>query len=253
MREFRVIPMLLLSGNGFVKTVNFKKPVYLGDSLNIIKLLNDKEVDEIVIFNIIRDREKSLNFSKLSEIASECFVPLSYGGGIDSLDNASKIFESGFEKVILNTNALKKNLLKDISNKYGSSSTVACVDIKKNFFRSDSIYIKNGNKRVGSDILDYVLKLQDNGAGEIILQSIDRDGTYKGYDLDLIELISSKLEIPLVAAGGASNLQDFKSAINSGASAVAAGSLFSFKGSHRAVLINYPTRNKLIKELYETK
>ena len=124
---------------------------------------------------------------------------------------------------------------------------------KKNFFRGNSVYINSGKKRLGTNILDYVLKLQDNGAGEIILQSIDRDGTYKGYDLDLIELISSKLEIPLVVAGGASNFQDFKSAVNSGASAVAAGSMFSFKGPHRAVLINYPTRNKLIKELYETK
>ena len=253
MREFRVIPILLLSGNSFVKTINFKNPTYLGDSLNIIKLLNDKEVDEIVIFNVDHKRNTSINYSKLSEIASECFIPLSYGGGISSIDDASKILESGFEKVILNTNALKNKLLKTISNKYGSSSTLACVDVKKTFFRSNSVYINNGKKRVNSKILDYVLRIQDNGAGEIILQSIDRDGTYKGYDLDLIESITDKLEIPLIIAGGAGKFQDFKNAIQSGASAVAAGSLFSFKGTHRAVLINYPTRSKLIKELYEAK
>ena len=253
MKEFRVIPILLLSGNGFVKTINFKNPTYLGDSLNIIKLLNDKEVDEIVIFNVNHKRNTPINYSKLSEIASECFIPLSYGGGISSIDGASKILESGFEKVILNTNALKNKLLKTISNKYGSSSTVACVDVKKTFFSTNSVYINNGKKRVNSKILDYVLRIQDNGAGEIILQSINRDGTYKGYDLDLIESITDKLEIPLVVAGGAGKFQDFKNAIQSGASAVAAGSLFSFKGNHRAVLINYPTRSKLIKELYEKK
>ena len=253
MIEFRLIPILLLSGNGFVKTINFKNPTYLGDSLNIIKLLNEKEVDELVILNIDGNRNTSINYSKLSEIASECFSPLSYGGGISSVDSASKILESGFEKVILNTHSLNNKLLKAISNKYGSSSTAVCVDVKKSFFGSNSVYIDKGKKRINSDIIDHVLRIQDNGAGEIILQSISRDGTYKGYDLDLIETVTNKLEIPVVAAGGAGNFQDFRNAIQSGASAVAAGSLFSFKGTHRAVLINYPTRSTLIRELYEAK
>ena len=251
MKEYRLIPILLLSGNGFVKTSRFKNPTYLGDAINTIKIFNSKGVDELVILDINASKSNNEpNFKKLSEITTESFVPISYGGGIKSLEHASKILNIGYEKVILNTFALQKNLLKDISNKYGSSSTAVCVDYKKLFFGGYSVKsIINNNLK--NNIVDYCKFIEDQGAGEIILQSIDRDGMYSGYDCELIKTVTSKLSIPVVAAGGASKLSDFTTAIKAGASAVAAGSFFVFKGVHKAVLITYPSRNILKENFYE--
>ena len=252
MIEHRVIPILLLSGNGFVKTKNFKNPVYLGDSVNTVKIFNNKGVDELVILDINASKNnKPPNFQKLHEITTECFIPISYGGGITNIDDASKILNIGYEKVILNTYATKKNLINDISSKFGTSSTVVCVDYKKNFFSGYSIKLAHGNLKTKLNIVEYCKFLEDQGAGEIILQSIDNDGTFSGFDLDMIKKVTSSLKIPVVAAGGAGCINDFISAVNSGASAVAAGSLFVFKGVHRAVLINYPKRKNLVENFYE--
>ena len=252
MQEHRVIPILLLSGNGFVKTTKFKNPVYLGDSINIVKIFNSKLVDELVILDINASKNNcEPNYTKLAQIATESFIPASYGGGINSLECASKILNLGFEKVILNSFSLKPNLIKDISNKFGASSTVVCVDYKKNFFKGYSVVNSLNSNNIKNDMLSYCKDLQDQGAGELILQSIDRDGTYLGYDTEFINILSSKLDIPLIVAGGASNISDFIVAANAGASAVAAGSMFVFKGVHRAVLISYPSRKELIENFYE--
>ena len=249
MSEFRIIPILLLKGSGFVKTTRFKKPIYLGDSLNIVKLLNDKEADELTILNIGNHDDNGINYRLLAKLASECFMPLSYGGGIDSLDSASRILGSGYEKIILNTKLNSQKLVESIVGKFGSSSTVACVDVRKNWMGQYIPYSSNGRRKVSKELLQYVKELQSMGIGEIILQSIDRDGTYTGYDYKLINEIATQIDIPLVACGGAGDIQDFRLAINSGASAVAAGSLFSFKAKGQGVLINYPTR-EIVKKLF---
>ncbi len=252
MKEYRVIPILLLSGNGFVKTKKFNNPTYLGDSINIVKIFNKKGADELVIFDINASKnDSSPNFSKLKEITTESFLPISYGGGIKSIEDAFNILKLGFEKVILNSNTEKKNLIKDISNRFGSSSTSVCVDYKKNFFGSHKIRFSKKNTNTKYNILDYCRFLEDEGAGELILQSIDNDGMFNGYDFDMISNVSSKLTIPVIAAGGARNINDFIKAIEYGASAVSAGSLFVFKGVHNAVLINYPSRDKIINEFYK--
>lgn len=252
MKEFRIIPVLLLSGNGFVKTTKFKNPVYLGDSLNIVKIFNEKEADELVILDILATKKgNGPNFKKIAEIASECFMPLSYGGGVRNLDDVSKILYSGFEKVILNNNNTNYKLINEISSKFGSSSTVASIDVKKNIFGNYVLFTNNGKSKLSLSIKEHINNLEDSGVGEIVLQLIDRDGTMKGYDLNLIKKISTFIKVPLVIVGGASGFDDFRSAINCGASAVGAGSLFVFKGKHKAVLVNYPERAEIIKNFYE--
>lgn len=252
MNEHRIIPILLLSGNGFVKTKKFKNPVYLGDAINTVKIFNNKGVDELVVFDINVSKEnKKPNYIKLKEISSESFVPLSYGGGIKSVDHAYKVLRLGYEKVVINTNALKKNLIYDISSRFGSSSTSVCIDYKKNLFGSFKIISKNREVNSRYNILEFSKFLEDEGAGELILQSVEKDGTFNGYDIELVNKVSSMLSIPVIVAGGASNFQDFINAINNGASAVSAGSMFVFKGIHNAVLINYPSREKIINEFYK--
>ncbi len=252
MKEFRVIPILLLSGNGFVKTKKFKDPVYLGDSINTIKIFNTKGVDELVILDINASKNNlGPNFDKLLELTTECFIPLSYGGGIKNLEDASKVLKLGYEKVILNSYALKDGLVNNISKKFGSSSTAVCIDYKKKFFGGYSVQNNLGYNKYKNNIMDYCRFLENEGAGELILQSVDKDGMYTGYDIELLNTITSKLKIPVISAGGASDILDFLKAVEAGASAVAAGSIFVFKGKHRAVLINYPERKILIENVFK--
>ncbi|EZH72294.1 imidazole glycerol phosphate synthase [Aquimarina atlantica] len=248
MLQIRVIPSLLLKNNGLVKSIKFKNHKYIGDPINAIKIFNDKEVDELVFLDISATKlGKGPNFKLLSEIAGECFMPLGYGGGISSLSNIEQILKLGFEKVIINYAAANNPLLIDEAVKeFGTSTIVVSIDVKKNMFGKKKVYIQNGSKSVSQTPIDYAKEMESRGAGEILLNSIDRDGTMIGYDLELIKNISSSLQIPLVACGGAGKLDDFQSAINTGgASAVSAGSLFVFNGPNRAVLINYPSINEL--------
>ena len=250
MLQTRVIPVLSFKddGSGIIKTQKFKNPTYLGEILNAVKIFNEKEVDELVILDIYATKQnREPNFERIKMVATECFMPLSYGGGIRTLGHIEKAFKQGIEKVIICSEASNINLIKEASRIYGSQSIAVCVDIKKNLFGKYRAYKESGTKVINSSVSDYIQSLIINGAGEVILHFISNDGQMTGYDLDFLRQISNLIEIPIVVLGGAGDLQDFKLAVENGASAVAAGSLFVFKGKHRGVLINYPTQTILEK------
>jgi cyclase len=248
MNSYRVIPVLLLSEHGLVKTKNFKKPIYIGDPINAIKIFNEKETDELVFLDIDASKEnRGPNFQLLKQIASECFMPLGYGGGIKSLSDISRIFHIGIEKVIFNTAAYTNNkIIKDAAKEVGSQSIVISIDVKKNVFGNKKLYSHSRIKTPNIDIVTFAKQMQDLGAGELIINSVDKDGMMDGYDIELIEQISTSVEIPVIACGGAGNIEHFKNAVKIGkASAVAAGSMFVFHGPLKGVLINYPSQEKL--------
>lgn len=250
MLRTRVIPCLLLKNTGLVKTKQFKNPRYIGDPINSVRIFNDKEVDELIFLDIVATNEnKEPNFELVKQIASEAFMPFAYGGGVRNLFHIEKLFNIGVEKVVLNTSAFENpKLITEASKIFGNQSIVVSIDYKSNFFGKKEVYIKSGTTNTKEDLLSYVLRKQDEGAGEIFLNSIERDGMFVGYDINTIKQVSSILNIPLIACGGARNLDDLKLAVKEGgASAVAAGSLFVFQGIHRAVLITYPKYSELIK------
>lgn len=249
----RVIPTLLLNGRKLVKTTKFKNPVYIGDPVNAVKIFNDKEVDEIALLDISATNEKKLpQFDLLREIASECFIPLAYGGGVRDIGTAKEIFSIGFEKVILGTAAEHTpELIRELSDMFGAQAVVISIDVSKPMFGDLAIYTNSGkSKAKRRNLEDYIRHIQSLGAGEILLTSIDREGSMGGYDLELIQRVARVTTVPLVAAGGAGSIADFRKAIDAGATAAAAGSLFVFSGSLRGVLISYPTR-KEIEEVFE--
>jgi cyclase len=256
MRRVRVIPVLLIQNGGLVKSIKFKNHSYVGDPINAVKIFNEKEVDEIVILDISASKEKRApNISQISEIAGETFMPLSYGGGITTLEEVKEILYQGVEKVILNTSALERlDLITKIAKQFGSQSAVVSIDVKKDWLGKYKVYRNNGKKKTSLSPVDLAKQVEAVGAGEIILTSIDKDGTYKGFDIDLIRQVVDSVNIPIVACGGASELSDFKEAIyQGGASAVAAGSFFVFQRPHRAVLISYPSQQELIDKLFTIK
>lgn len=240
----RVIPLLLLENNRLVKTVQFKKPVYVGDPINAVRIFNDKEVDELLLLEINASREKKRpDFKFLERIVSEAFMPIGYGGGIKTIEDAKTLFSLGIEKIILNNLFFEneQEIIKIIEH-YGSQSVVACINIKKNLFGKKQPYFKGIDKTGTTDLFEFATHCQQLGIGEIILQSVDNDGTGKGYDVDILKKISDSLNIPVVIAGGAASEADFKLAFENGASAAAAGSMFVFNGKHRAVLITYSNK-----------
>ncbi|GIQ58593.1 AglZ/HisF2 family acetamidino modification protein [Flavobacterium collinsii] len=239
----RVIPVLLIKDGGLVKSIKFKNHKYVGDPINAVKIFNEKEVDEIVILDISASKEKKApNIKMITEIAGEAFMPLSYGGGISSIEEVKNILYQGVEKVIFNSSAINKpNLITETATRFGSSSTVVSIDVKKNIWGQYKVFGLNGQKNTGIDVVEFAKNMENMGAGEIFLNSIDRDGTFSGYDIPLIKTISDKVTIPVIACGGAKSEVDLAQAINEGnASGVAAGSMFVFQGIHRAVLISYP-------------
>lgn len=252
MRRIRVIPVLLIHKEGLIKSIKFKQYKYVGDPINAVKIFNEKEVDEIVILDIDATKNKTgPNFERIKEIAGEAFIPLAYGGGISSIDEIKRLFFLGVEKVILNYTAFHNSaLLSEAASLVGSQSVVASVDVKKNWMGRYKVYIDHGTIDTGKDPVSYVKELVKAGAGEIFLNSIDRDGTFEGYEINLIRAVSSAVPVPVIACGGASGLEDFCNAVNAGASAVAAGSLFVFQRPHRAVLISYPTQQELKDHLF---
>jgi cyclase len=243
----RVIPVLLLKNAGLVKTQKFKNPKYVGDPINAIKILNEKEVDELIFLDITASKEhKKPNLKLLNEIATECFMPLCYGGGIKTIEDIKNIISCGVEKVSLNTIAIENpDFVKSASDIFGSSTIVVSIDVKKNFWGKKIIYSYSGTKSTGLDPISFAVEMQKKGAGELLINSIDKDGMMNGYDYELIKQISKEVDIPVIACGGAGELKHLKEAINAGASAVAAGSMFVFHGKHRAVLINYPSQVEL--------
>lgn len=251
MLQARIIPVLLLQDDFLVKSVKFKNPTYVGDVINAIKIFNEKEVDEIIVLDInASQNKKGPNFALIEALAGECFMPLCYGGGISTIEHMKKMFEIGVEKISLNTAAIENPLLiKEAIKRFGAQSIVVSMDVKKNFFGNYQLVYKRGKKSTPSSLKQFVDMLNDLGVGEILLTAVDRDGTFSGYDLELIKAIASASAMPIVACGGAGKLADLKAAVNCGASAAAAGSLFVFYGKHRAVLINYPTQCE-IRELF---
>lgn len=243
MLKTRVIPTLLLRNNGLVKGVQYANHKYVGDPINTVKIFNEKEVDELVFFDIsTTPNQREPNYALIEEIASEAFMPFGYGGGITTLTQIEKLFNLGVEKVIINSAAFHNPMLVcEASESAGSQSIVVAMDVKKTLFGGYEVYINNGSTRTKLNPVDYAKKMQELGAGELIVTSIDREGTGAGYDLKLISDISMAVDIPVVASGGAGKLQDFADAVVLGhASAVAAGSMFVFHGKHKAVLITYP-------------
>ncbi len=247
MYRARVIPCLLLSGERLVKTVRFRQPTYVGDPINAVKIFNDREVDELAILDITATRERrDPPFEHLQAIAGECFMPLSYGGGIRTIEQARRLFGLGVEKVLINTAAAEDpGLVTAIAGEYGSQAVIAGIDVKKDWLGRTRVFTRAGSTNTGQTPIGYAKAMADRGAGEILLNAIDRDGTMAGYDLDLIREISAAVSIPLVACGGAGSIAHLAAAIEAGASAVAAGSLFVFAGPRRAVLINYPSAAEL--------
>ena len=251
MLRYRVIPVLLLKNNGLVKTTRFKNPVYIGDPINAVKIFNEKEVDELILLDITATNEKrEPNYERIREIVSEAFMPVGYGGGINKLEQIKKLFKLGVEKVILNTvTHLNPDLIKQAAQTFGNQSIVTAIDFKKDLLGNYKVFTHSGNKMQKCDLFSFIDMAEKNGAGEIFLNSIDRDGTMKGYDNSLIRKVSENMSIPIIASGGAGKILDFSEAIKAGASAVSAGAMFVFQGVHRAVLISYPKYEELEKLL----
>ena len=248
----RVIPCLLLSDNGLVKTVKFKDKTYVGDPINAVKIFNEKEVDELIFLDIDATKErKEPPYELIRDIASECFMPFCYGGGVKSIDQIRKLNAAGAEKIAINSAIFyDTNFIKEAVNIFGSSTIVASIDYKKNIFGKTYVYINNGKKSIKKHPVDYAIEMEQLGVGEIMLNSIDRDGMMKGLDLEIIEEISNTVSIPVIACGGVGSLNDISAGFSKGnASAVAAGSFFVFQGKRRAVLISYPTEEEIKKTI----
>jgi cyclase len=244
----RAIPVLLLRAGGLVKTRRFGSPVYVGDPRNAVRIFNEKEVDELVVLDIAATAEgRDPDFGLIQEIVSEAFMPVAYGGGIASVDHARRVLADGVEKIVLGTAAVERpQLVREIAEIAGSQSVVVCIDVRRRLFGGREVCTRNAKRATGLDPVEFARTMEAAGAGELIVQSIDRDGQMTGYDLELIRDITTRVNMPVVALGGAANLADLgRAVIEGGASAAAAGSLFVFHGRYRAVLINYPTPQQL--------
>lgn len=247
MLQTRVIPVLLLKGKGLVKTEKFKNPKYVGDPVNAIKIFNEKEVDELVFLDILASKNKiEPNYKLIKDFASECFMPVCYGGGINNIEQIKKIFSLGVEKIAINSHSLASlALVKEASGIYGSQSIVAAVDVKKSLFGKYQVYNHAKAKKSRHELIEFVKMLEQSGAGELLINNVDRDGTQIGYDFELLKTIFDSTNLPVVGCGGAGSFEDFRKAKDIGISGCGVGSMFVFFGTHRAVLISYPEYEKL--------
>lgn len=243
---------MLLHKGGLIKSVRFKNYKYVGDPINAVKIFNEKEVDEIAVIDIDASRDnREPDIKKIAEIAGEAFMPMAYGGGISTIEQVKNLFYNGIEKIILNKAAVAQpRLITEAARLFGSQSVMVSIDVKKSLLKGNRVYTDNGKTNTGITPVDFARQMENAGAGEIFLNSIDRDGTYSGYDELLINEVAHAVQIPVVAMGGASGVNDFCAAVGHGASAVAAGSMFVFQRPHNAVLISYPTQQELKSKLY---
>jgi len=248
MLRSRIVPCLLIHNKGLVKTVKFKEPKYVGDPINAVKIFNEKEVDELIVLDIDATKEnRGPNLRMIKNLADECRMPLCYGGGISTVEQAVKIISLGVEKVALSYSALNDiELCQRIGDIIGNQSVVVVIDVKKKkLFGGYDIYTHNGTRKSKWNLFDFIAKLEEIGIGEIVINSIDNDGVMEGYDIPLIESIREKCTMPITSLGGAGSLEDIKKMISKfKIIGVAAGSLFVFKGKYRAVLISYPNRQE---------
>lgn len=237
----------MLQDNGLIKTVNFKNPKYVGDPINAVKIFNEKEVDELAIFDIdATAKGLEPNYNLIERIANQSRMPLCYGGGVKTIEQAQKIFGLGIEKIALSSAVIQNpELITQIADRVGAQSVIVVLDVKKKLFGGYEVYTHNGKKSTGINPFDFVKKAQQLGAGEIIINSIDQDGVMKGYDMALIDKVREQISLPLTVLGGAGSLSDIEKVIQKHRIiGVAAGSLFVFKGVYKAVLINYPTKTE---------
>lgn len=244
----RVMPCLLLRNAALVKTVRFRNPSYVGDPINAIRIYNESEVDELIFLDITATADgRKPPFKLLAEIASECFMPVAYGGGIRTVEDAGTILSLGIEKIAVNSYAVEKpEFVTRLSDTYGAQAVVASVDVKRSLLGRYEVYTHGGRKPTGLDPVVFAKRMESAGAGEILLTSIDRDGMGKGYDLELLRRATSAVSVPIVASGGAGSVDDCaRAVVDGGASAAALGSMAVYHGRNRAVLINFPTREEL--------
>ena len=248
MLRTRVIPCLLLSDRRLVKTRGFKNPVYVGDPVNAVKIFNEKEVDEVIFLDInASDPKKLIDLELISQMANECFMPVCYGGGVDSVAVACKIIALGIEKICINHAAMMRpELVTELSEKLGSQSVVVAIDVKKIWLGHYRVYDHRSKRVTNLDPVEYAISMASRGAGEILLNAVDAEGSMEGYDTQLVLKVADAVEIPVIASGGAGKMEDLAICVKEGnASALAAGSMFVFQGRHRAVLISYPSRQEL--------
>ena len=234
---------------GLVKTRLFKDAKYVGDPVNAIRIFNEKEVDELMVLDIVASKEgMEPDYRMIGQFAGECFMPLCYGGGIRTLDHAQRIFALGVEKVCLQSAALDRPaIVTEIAGQFGNQSVVVSVDVKRDWLGRPKLYQSRTGKTLGRDWLSFLRSAVDAGAGEVVLNAVDRDGEMGGYDIELIRQAAEAVSVPLIALGGAGTPDHLREAVTAGASAVAAGAMFVFYGPHRAVLISYPPYSELEK------
>lgn len=247
MNSRRIIPCLLLHRRGLYKTVKFQKPKYVGDPINAIRIFNEKECDELIFLDIDAGiTGKGPDFQMLEKVSSECFMPLCYGGGLKTLFEIERVLKVGVEKVaICNSLIENPNFVKEAARRYGSSTIVGAIDFKRTMFGKPVGWCRNTRKQIGN-LTELAKIAEELGVGELLLNSIERDGSMDGYDLEAIKAVTATVQIPVIACGGAGSLVHFRDAFSvGGASAVAAGSYFVFHGKHRAVLITYPSKAEL--------
>jgi imidazole glycerol-phosphate synthase subunit HisF len=253
----RIIPCLLVKNKGLVKTVKFKKPKYIGDPINAVRIFNEKEVDELVVLDIDATTEnRHPNEKLIANLANECRMPLCYGGGIKTAEQARKLVGLGVEKIAISSGALQNpELVTRIAEQVGSQSVVVVLDIKKRIMGGKyEVWTHNAQKNTKRCPFEFARKMESLGAGEIVINSVDRDGVMKGYEVALIDKMRASISVPMTALGGAGTLSEIGALISRyGIIGAAAGSLFVFKGIYRAVLINYPNRlekDEIIRENY---
>lgn len=248
MLRTRVIPCLLLKNESLVKTVKFKEYNYIGDPVNTVRIFNELEVDELMFLDIFASKEnRNINYKILADIANECFMPLSYGGNIKSLDDAKKIFEIGFEKVVINSNAFDNlKLIEEIAKYFGNQSIVGSIDVKQSFWGKQKVYSHHGKQKQNVDIVQWAKQLEIAGVGELLITSIDKEGSWEGYDVELIESITKNVQVPVIANGGCGKIEHISEVVKkANASACAVGSMVVYQKKGMGVLVNFPDRKGL--------
>lgn len=252
MLRTRVIPCLLLREDGLVKTVRFSAPSYIGDPVNTVRIFNELEVDELTFLDIEASRmNRGPNLQILRDIANECFMPLAYGGGIRTVQDAERIFQIGFEKIVVNSALFDSpTLVSDLAQKFGSQAVIVAIDAKRQALRGYQVASRSATVLHRRDPVDWAREVERLGAGEILLTSVDREGTWKGFDVDLTARVSAAVRIPVIANGGAGSLQDIGEVVKrGGASAVGLGSMVVYQSRGMGVLVNFPDRARLAREI----